>query len=211
MIGRWCVWRIGSPGVGGSHDRPADLDDLGFYAYLIARGDTTVTANPVPRGLSDAPSRRDAQVAVGAAGAGASHVAANPGSGRSRPLLRALRSDRDRAMVLAMLLGGLRRCEVLGLRLEDILVGDRRPRVHRRQGRPSPVVPVSDRFFASVGDYLRNERPEQSTDRPAVRGVEATAAGSDRCRPKASTRSWPPPGSGPAWTMPAATSCATPV
>ncbi len=32
-------------------------------------------------------------------------------------LLAALRTDRDTAMVTAMLLGGLRRCEVLGLRL----------------------------------------------------------------------------------------------
>ena len=31
--------------------------------------------------------------------------------------MAALRTERDRAMVQAMLLGGLRRCEVLGLRL----------------------------------------------------------------------------------------------
>ncbi|HEY4853620.1 MAG TPA: hypothetical protein VII22_22770 [Streptosporangiaceae bacterium] len=35
-------------------------------------------------------------------------------------LLVALRTDRDRAMVLAMLLAGLRRCKVLGLRFEDV-------------------------------------------------------------------------------------------
>ena len=35
-------------------------------------------------------------------------------------LLGALRTQRDRAMVLAMVLGGLRRCEVLGLRLADV-------------------------------------------------------------------------------------------
>jgi integrase len=33
-------------------------------------------------------------------------------------LVGALRSERDRAMVQAMLLGRLRRCEVLGLRLK---------------------------------------------------------------------------------------------
>jgi integrase/recombinase XerD len=42
-----------------------------------------------------------------------------------RALLSALRAERDRAMVLAMLLGGLRRCEVLGLRLSDVRVGHR--------------------------------------------------------------------------------------
>jgi integrase len=41
-------------------------------------------------------------------------------------LLAALRTHRDRAMVLAMLLGGLRRCEVLGLRMPDVHAGERR-------------------------------------------------------------------------------------
>jgi hypothetical protein len=40
-------------------------------------------------------------------------------------VLGALGSKRDRAMVLAMVLGGLRRCEVLGLRLGDIRVSER--------------------------------------------------------------------------------------
>lgn len=38
--------------------------------------------------------------------------------------LSALRTHRDRAMVLEMVLGGLHRCEVLGLRLEDLWVGE---------------------------------------------------------------------------------------
>src|SRR5215472_6473082 len=57
----------------------------GFFAFLQARGD--VPANPVPRILSPA--------AVDM-------------------LTAALRTHRDRAMVAAMVLGGLRRCEVLG-------------------------------------------------------------------------------------------------
>ena len=36
-------------------------------------------------------------------------------------LVGALRTERDRAMVEAMVLGGLRRCEVLGLRLEEFV------------------------------------------------------------------------------------------
>lgn len=36
----------------------------------------------------------------------------------------ALRTGRDRAMVQAMVLGGLRRCEVLGLRLEELRLGE---------------------------------------------------------------------------------------
>ena len=40
--------------------------------------------------------------------------------GEADRLVAALRTARDRAMVAAMLLGGLRRCEVLGLRLADV-------------------------------------------------------------------------------------------
>lgn len=38
-------------------------------------------------------------------------------------LLGALATKRDRAMVLAIMVGGLRRCEVLGLRLEALFLG----------------------------------------------------------------------------------------
>jgi site-specific recombinase XerD len=84
-----------------------------------------VAVNPVPRGL---PTRRESS---------------RPGQGV--PLLRsartlptilspdevdaltcALRTHRDRAMVAAMVLGGLRRCEVLGLRMQDLRFGERR-------------------------------------------------------------------------------------
>jgi integrase len=41
-------------------------------------------------------------------------------------LVGALRTHRDRAMVAAMLFGGLRPCEVLGLRFADIQIADRR-------------------------------------------------------------------------------------
>src|SRR5437016_5561211 len=40
-------------------------------------------------------------------------------------LVGALRTHRDRAIVAAMLLAGLRRCEVLGLRLEHVQVAGR--------------------------------------------------------------------------------------
>ena len=95
----------------------------GLYAFLTARGD--VAANPVPRGL---PTRRERS---------------RPGQGvplvraprRTLPriltplevdaLTGALRTHRDRAMVAAMLLGGLRRCEVLGLTMGDVRAAER--------------------------------------------------------------------------------------
>src|ERR1017187_10738829 len=75
--------------------------------------------------------------------------------GEVKKLLGALRTDRDRAMVLAMVLGGLRRCEVLGLRLGDIQVAERSLFIAEGKGGHQRVIPISNTFFAVVGDYLR--------------------------------------------------------
>ncbi len=65
---------------------------------------------------------------------------------------------RDRAMVLAMLLGGLRSAEVRSLRLADVDQGLRRVRVVGKGGKER-VVPIDCDFFAELGRYLREERP----------------------------------------------------
>ena len=134
----------------------------GLYAYLAARGDTGVSRNPVPTSLA---ARRPGA----RRGKGGVPLICTP---RTLPrvlapaevdaLRAALRTRRDRAMVEAMLLGGLRRCEVLGLRLDDVNVGERRVFVAQGKGGRQRMVPVSARFFASLGDYLaatlRNSR-----------------------------------------------------
>ena len=101
-------------------------------------------------------------------------------------LRAALRTHRDRAMVDAMVLGRLRRCEVLGLRLEDLSAGERRLFVAEGKGGRQRVVPVSARFFASVGAYLESERPTAAATRQvfvvlkgARRGDPLSAAGLD--------------------------------
>jgi len=131
----------------------------GFYAYAIARGDAGVTSNPVPRGLS---TRREG-------GTRKSRLAPLVRVPRTLPtilspaegdrLVAALRTHRDRAMVAAMLFGGLRRCEVLGLRLVDIQVADRRVFIVEGKGGHHRVVPIANRFFDALGDYLHDERP----------------------------------------------------
>jgi site-specific recombinase XerD len=129
-----------------------------FYGYLVARGDVGVDTNPVPRGLPTRRRRRD---------------------GRGQPLVRsvrrlprilepdevtmlmaALRTQRDRAMVQAMLLGGLRRCEVLGLRLDDLHLGEWRVFVNEGKGGHQRLVPLSPSFFRAVAAYMDNERPQ---------------------------------------------------
>jgi site-specific recombinase XerD len=110
-------------------------------------------------------------------------------------LLAALRTHRDRAMVLAMVLGGLRRCEVLGLRLGDLKVGEKRIFIAEGKGGHQRIVPVSARFFTAVAAYLETERPATSTtDRLFVvlkgqrRGQPLTAAGLDEVIAGARTR-----------------------
>jgi integrase/recombinase XerC len=69
-----------------------------------------------------------------------------------------LRTFRDRAITLAMLLGGLRAAEVRSLRLADVDMGLRRVRVTGKGGKER-VVPVDAAFFAELAAYLREERP----------------------------------------------------
>lgn len=69
-----------------------------------------------------------------------------------------LRTARDRAMVLGMLLGGLRSAEVRSLRLADVDLGVRRVRVVGKGGKER-VVPVDGDFFTELNRYLREERP----------------------------------------------------
>jgi integrase len=82
--------------------------------------------------------------------------------------------------------GGLRRCEGLGLRLVDVQVPDRSLFIAEGKGGRQRVIPISNRFFVAVGDYLRHERPRGiDTDRVFValkgwtRGLLLAADGID--------------------------------
>jgi integrase/recombinase XerD len=157
----------------------------GLFEYLIVRGDAGVERNPVPRGLAG---RR-----AGQRGRGGVRLVRRP---KTLPrvlspvevnsLLGALRTDRDRAIVLGMLLAGLRRCEVLGLRLGDVNPGEQRLFVASGKGGRERVVSVSGRFFEALGAYLQLERPPNAvTDACFVvlkgprRGLPLSAAGLD--------------------------------
>lgn len=137
-----------------------------MYSFLIVRGD--VDQNPVPRGLSTRRSRDRGQRGV--------PLVRTP---RTLPrvaepaevdaLLGACRRWRDRAMLEAMVLGGLRRCEVLGLRLGDLDGARRQVFIVEGKGGHQRQIPISARWFATVGNYLRLERPDDTaTDRVFV-------------------------------------------
>jgi integrase/recombinase XerD len=154
----------------------------GLFDYLIVCG--TVAGNPVPRGLSTrTPSRAVRGVPLIRTPRTLPRVI-DPDDADA--LLAVLRTHRDRAMVHAMLLGGLRRCEVLGLRMGDVRPGEKRLFIAEGKGGHQRIVPVSPRFFSALADYLRLERPESaSTDRVFVvlkgqrRGNPLSAAGLD--------------------------------
>jgi integrase/recombinase XerD len=157
----------------------------GLYAYLIARGDTPVQASPVPRGLAtrrQGGSRKSRLMPLVRVPRTLPRILAPEEVDR---LIAALRTHRDRAMVLAMVLAGLRRCEVLGLRLADVRAGDRRLFVAEGKGGHQRVIPVAGRFLEALGDYLHDERPATATDRVFVvlkgprRGLPLSAEGLD--------------------------------
>lgn len=139
----------------------------GLFDYAVMSGE--LAANPVP-----SPRRSGGLRAVRRGVLG--HVAGRrPRSdGRlvrqTRPLPESLPADevtvfladldthRDRAVVLLMLLGGLRAAEVRSLRLADVDRGMRRVTVSGKGGKQR-TVPVDSVFFTELGSYLRVERP----------------------------------------------------
>jgi site-specific recombinase XerD len=136
----------------------------GLFNYLVLCGD--MPANPVPRGMA---TRR---TGAGGQASGVPLIRAP----RTLPrvldptdvigLLRATRRWRDRAMIEAMVLGGLRCCETVGLRLEDVHATRRRVFIADGKGGHQRLVPLSGQFFSSVSHYLSNERPpDTSSDR----------------------------------------------
>ena len=158
----------------------------GLFDYIIARADAGVVANPVPRGLATRGRR-------GRPGVRGTPLIRAPRTlprvlepAEAETFMAALRTHRDRAMIEVMLLGGLRRCEVLGLRLADLHPGERRVFVAEGKGGRQRIVPVSTRFFSTVAAYYDTERPRTcGTDRVFVvlkgqtRGQPLTAAGLD--------------------------------
>lgn len=135
----------------------------GLFGYLVMCGERTV--NPVPA------ARRSA--GWGQRGGMLGHVAVRSRSGgqlvrepsRLHESLAAedviaffadLETHRDRAVMLAMVLGGLRAAEVCGPRLADVDMGLGRVRVIGK-GNKEGVVPIDDVFFTECAIYLRSE------------------------------------------------------
>jgi site-specific recombinase XerD len=129
----------------------------GLFGWLVLCGE--LDRNPVPRGLATR-RRGNRPVAL----IRTPHTLPKVLSpAEVDALIGALRRWRDVAMVEAMVLAGLRRCEVLGLRFEDLRPGEGRVFIVEGKGGHQRLVPISHRFFRSAAVYVERERPAEAT------------------------------------------------
>lgn len=138
-----------------------------FFEYLVMTG--VRTDNPVPsprrgRGLRESQRGLLGHLGPGRARSGGrlvrqpQRLPESLSTNDVEAFLTSLATHRDRAMVLAMLLGGLRSAEARGLLLADVDMGRRRLRVIGKGGKERHV-PVDAAFFTELAAYLRWERP----------------------------------------------------
>jgi len=140
----------------------------GLYEYLRVFHEFPLKTNSVPRGLT----KRN------------SFWGNRYGNNAVTPLIRApeslpmpldeeeisrfvgsLRSHRDKAMILLMLLTGLRKAEMLNLTLKDIDFGQRTLFVREGKGGYQRVVAISEVGLQELLRYLNKERPSSSSDK----------------------------------------------
>ena len=140
----------------------------GLFEFAVMSGEVETNPVPAPRRSSGLRARRSGllgHVEGRRAGAPARLVR------QDRPLPESLDADdvevfladlnthRDRAMMPAMLLGGLRASEVRTLRLADVDMGIRQVKVTGK-GAKQRIVPIDRAFFTEVRAYLDRERPK---------------------------------------------------
>ncbi len=65
---------------------------------------------------------------------------------------------RNRAIVAVMLLAGLRRCEVMRLRLHDVDLGNRMIFVNQGKGAKDRTVPINNRLAVILSEYLQDRK-----------------------------------------------------
>jgi integrase/recombinase XerD len=140
----------------------------GFYEYLRVFHDLPSRNNPVPRGLV----RRNSFWGVRYGDTPTTPLVRVPETlprplnpEELNPFVDSLRFHRDKAMVLIMLLAGLRKSEVLKLSLADIDFGQRTLMVREGKGGYQRVVAISEAGLKELLCYLHGERPRSSSDR----------------------------------------------
>ncbi len=140
----------------------------GFYEYLSVYHNLPLKTSPIPRGLV----RRKTSWGNWYGRPTTTPLIKAPET-QPRPLdpeeldpfIDSMRCHRDRAMVLLMLLAGLRKSEVLNLTLEDVDFGQHTLTVKEGKGGHRRVVAVSGTALHELISYLNTERPPSGSDR----------------------------------------------
>jgi integrase len=141
---------------------------FGLYEYLRIFYDYSPKGNPVPRGIT----RRSTLLGHRFNSSSITPLIKAPDT-LPRPLedeevnrfVASLRSHRDKAMVLIMLLAGLRKSEVLNLALKDIDFAQHTLFVRDGKGGHQRFVAISDIGLKELLIYLNSERPPSNSDR----------------------------------------------
>jgi integrase/recombinase XerD len=150
----------GSKGLSAATIRRRVATVSSFFDYLVMRGD--VQKNPVPRGqpLKDGLRLRRPIPFLRSP----NRLPQVLNDEEIEAFLGSLRTHRDRAIFLLMLVAGLRKQEVADLQLADIHPGKRQVVVRNGKGGKERVTYASDLFFKSLQQYLVHERPDTNAD-----------------------------------------------
>ncbi len=138
-----------------------------FYEYLRVFHDFPLKNNPVPRGLTKRNTfwpNRYGNAAVTPLIRAPETLPRPLNPEEISPFIDSLRNHRDKAMVLLMLLAGLRKSEVLKLTRKDIDFGQRTLTVREGKGGYQRVVAISDTGLQELLSYLNKERPASCSD-----------------------------------------------
>jgi integrase/recombinase XerD len=140
----------------------------GFYEYLNVYRNLPLRTSPIPRGLV----RRKTSWGNWYGRPATTPLIRAPET-QPRPLdteeiapfIDSMRCHRDKAMVLLMLLAGLRKSEVLKLTLDDIDFGQHTLTIKEGKGGHQRVVAISGIGLQELISYLNAERPPSKSDR----------------------------------------------
>jgi integrase len=160
----------------------------GFYEYLSVYHNLQLKTSPIPRGLV----RRKTSWGNWYGKLTTTPLIRAPETlprpldpEEISPFINSMRCHRDKAMVLLMLLAGLRKSEVLKLALEDIDFGQRTLTVKEGKGGHRRVVAISDTGLQELINYLNKERPASGSNQVFLvmkgrnRGLPLTVAALD--------------------------------
>lgn len=140
----------------------------GLYEYLRVFQLCALKDNPVPKGLTKRTSfwgHRFGNSAVNPLIRAPEELPHPLDAAEINRFADSLRHHRDKAILLLMLLAGLRKSEVMNLTLKDINFGQHTLFVREGKGGFQRTVAISDAGLKELLGYLEKERPASSSDR----------------------------------------------